>query len=122
MSESNTADNIFVRNLAVPCRIGVPEEERRESQEIVIDVVVFHALSRAGISDDIRETISYTELRRQVTEFVSTGEFRLLEAVAEGVATLALKNKAVRKVKVTVRKKYSESPSIGVEITRVQHG
>lgn len=116
-------DIIFIENLRLPCRIGVLDRERSMKQEIVVDVVIFRSLRRAGITDDISGTISYSELRRQVTEFVSDGEFRLLEGVAEGIASLVLRNRVVRKVRVRVRKKkYSKSPLIGIEITRFRHG
>ncbi len=121
--ETTVEDKIFIENLTLPCTIGVLDTERITKQEVVVDVVVSLSLRRAGITDDIRRTVSYSELRGQVTEFVSTGDFRLLEGVAEGVASLVLKKRAARKVMVRVRKKkYSEAPLMGVEITRLRHG
>ncbi len=119
----NSADSIFIKNLRVRCRIGVPDRERRRTQEVLVDLAVYSNLRQAGISDDIKKTVSYSELRESVTELVSKGSHRLLEAVAEDVASSILKNRAVEKVTVTVRKKkFSKAPAIGVQITRRRHG
>ena len=116
-------DKIFIRNLVVPCRVGVPEEERGRRQDVIVDVYIFHDLREAGIADDLGKTVSYSEVRQKIFDFVSKGEFRLLESIAEGIASLLLEGSAVTKVKVRVsKKKYSKSPNIGIEITRVQHG
>lgn len=119
----SSPDSIFIRNLRVRCRIGVPERERRRAQEVVIDLVAYRDLRRAGRDDDVRETLSYSELKQSVTELVQKGSHRLLESVAEDIASSILKNKGIDKVTVTVRKKkFSEAPAIGVEITRRRHG
>lgn len=118
-----TLDSIFVRNLTVLCKVGVSDRERRRGQEIIADLTVYCDLRKAGVRDDIRETVSYSELKESVFEFISEGEFRLLEAVAEGVALRVLKNRVVRKVTVAIRKKrFARDPAVGVEITRLQNG
>ncbi|MBI3858968.1 MAG: dihydroneopterin aldolase [Thaumarchaeota archaeon] len=116
-------DKIFIKNLVVPCRVGVPEMERSRRQHVIVDLYVFRDLRGAGIADDLGKTVSYSEVRQKIFDFVSTGEFRLLESIAEGIASLLLESSAVTKVKVRVsKKKYAKSPNIGIEITRTQHG
>jgi FolB domain-containing protein len=116
-------DSVFIRNLTMPCKVGVPNNERRRDQEIVVDLTVYCDLRKAGVSDDIRKTVSYSKLKESVVEFASKGDFRLLEAVAEGVASLVLRDRTVRRVTVAVRKRrFGRAPAVGVEITRRQHG
>lgn len=116
-------DKIFIKNLVVPCKIGILEEERRRKQNVIVDVEIFHELREAGITDDVSKTVSYSEIRQKIFDIVSRGEFRLLESVAQNIASLLLKDSGTRKVKVQVRKKkYSKNPLIGIEITRLQHG
>ena len=103
--------------------MGVTQKERRRRQGVVVSVHIFHDLKEAGIADDLRKTVSYSEVRQKIFGFVSRGEFRLLESVAEGIASLLLRSSAATKVEVRVcKKKYAQSPNIGIEITRMQHG
>jgi D-erythro-7,8-dihydroneopterin triphosphate epimerase len=114
-------DRIFLENVRLKCKIGASEKERKEAQEVVIDLSLFAGLKRAGTADRIDYTIDYRKVRRQISEFVSSREFRLLEGLAEGIASLALKTAGVRGVTVKVRKaRYSNEPSVGVEIERTK--
>ena len=116
-------DKIFIKNLVIPCKIGVLEEERSKEQDIIVDLEIFRELREAGITDDIDKTVNYSLIRQKISDAVSTGESRLLETVAQKIASLLLEDTETRKVTVRIRKKkYSQDPLIGIEITRLQHG
>ena len=116
-------DKIFIKNLVVRCKIGILEEERSSEQDLIIDVEVFHDLREAGITDEISKTISYSEIRQKIFDVVSGCESKLLENVAQRIASVLLEDSETRKVNVKVRKKkYSTDPLIGIEITRLKHG
>ncbi|MDG7008281.1 MAG: dihydroneopterin aldolase [Nitrososphaerota archaeon] len=113
------SDRIFLDNLRLKCRIGITEEERREPQEVILDISLIIKLRAAGKDDNIDNTVNYREVMQQISQFVSKREFRLLESLADGIATRALKVFGVERVIVKVRKaKYSSEPSIGIEIER----
>jgi 7,8-dihydroneopterin aldolase/epimerase/oxygenase len=115
-------DKIFIKNLIVPVIVGITEKERSTKQLIIVDIYLYRDLKDAGTSDDPKRTLSYSKIRDSVIDFVSSNKFKLVEGVAEGIASLLLKNKAVEKVKVRVRKeKYADHPSIGVEIVRARN-
>lgn len=112
-------DRIFLDNLRLKCRIGITDEERRDLQDVIVDISLVVSLKRAGVSDNIGDTIDYRETMERVSKFASEREFKLLEGLAEGIADLVLKTAHVKKVTVKVRKaKYSSEPSVGVEIER----
>jgi dihydroneopterin aldolase len=112
-------DTLFIENLRLDCTVGVTAEERRRPQKVLVDVTLTLDLSRAAASKAIGDTVDYREAKRQFSEFVSNGEFVLLESLAEGIASLALDKFEVERVVVRVRKeKYSVEPSIGIEIER----
>jgi 7,8-dihydroneopterin aldolase/epimerase/oxygenase len=112
-------DTVFIDNLRLDCRVGVTDEERRKPQKVVVDVALSLDLSRAAASKNVEDTVDYREAKRLVSEFVSTGEFVLLESLAEGVAALALDSFEVERAVVRVRKeKYAAEPSIGIQIER----
>jgi FolB domain-containing protein len=116
-------DSIFLRNLVLNAHVGVTQKERKRKQAIVVDLRLFRDLSLAGKNDDPESTTSYSDIRASVSDFISKNDFKLLEGLAEGVASLLLKDPFATKVRVSVRKKkYSVMPSIGVEITRSRNG
>lgn len=112
-------DRIFIDGLRLDCRVGVTDEERRLSQKVIVDVSIFLDTRRAAASGRIEDTADYREAKRLFSTFVSEGEFRLLESLAEGIASIALERLGAERVAVRVRKeKYSADPSIGIEIER----
>ena len=116
-------DKIFIKNLVVPCRIGVTEEERKEKQNVVVDVEIFCDLKQAGTTDDLSRSINYAEIQEKVTAAASRGEFKLLESLAQTMSSLILKNPLASQVTVAVKKeKYGQNPAIGIEITRDRNG
>ena len=116
-------DFVFIRNLVLPCQIGLFSKERRKKQDVIVDLEIHCNLKKAGVSDDIGATVNYSQLIQQISGMVSKRKFRLLESVAESIASLALQDFATKEVTVRVRKKkYNRAPLIGVEITRLQHG
>jgi FolB domain-containing protein len=117
------SDKVFVKNLVVPCKVGVTKEEKSKKQNIIVDVEVFCDLSHAGASDVINKSISYIEIQEKIINAAANREFNLLESFAESVASLVLKSSVASRVVVTVKKeKYTKSPIMGIEITRDTHG
>jgi len=113
------SDRIFVDNLRLACSVGITPQERRRSQEVLVDVSLFMNLKRAGMSDDVKDTVNYKEVLALVTNFISSKKFGLLENLAYSVADALLEAYPAESVRVSVRKaKYSSEPSIGVEIIR----
>jgi FolB domain-containing protein len=112
-------DRVFLENVRLKCKVGASEKERRMAQEVLVDLNLFFDLKRPGTTDSLEDTVDYSEMMRKVSEFVSRREFGLLESLAEGIAALALETRGVERVTVRVRKaKYSDQPSVGVEIER----
>jgi dihydroneopterin aldolase len=112
-------DRIFIENLRLECQVGVTEQERSRAQKIILDLSLDLELSKAAASKKLADTVDYREVQRQVSLFVSSGEFLLLESLADGVATVVLDGFKVERVRVRARKeKYSVEPSIGIEVER----
>lgn len=112
-------DRIFLDNLRLKCRIGISDKERREPQEVIADISLIMNLKPAGKRDNLDDTVNYRKVMEQVSQFVSEQEFKLLESLADGIATLALKTFGVERVIVKVRKsRYASEPSIGIEVER----
>lgn len=112
-------DRIFIRELEVACRIGVPPEERADPQRISIDVTLEADLSSAARSDALEETIDYNEIVRTVKEIASQGEYSLLERLAGAIADALFALDGVLSITVSVKKhQIRDARYYGVEVTR----
>lgn len=113
-------DRILISELRVRCIIGVNKIERRRKQEIVINVVIYTDLRKAGKSDRFEDTVDYRAIKKQILKMVRGSHYFLIEALAEAIAQSCLENQAVKKVQVRVDKPSALrfARSMGVEITR----
>ena len=115
-------DRIVIRELLVRCVLGVDEEERREMQDVLITVALHADLRRAGESDRLEDAIDYRSVKKEILAAADGSRYRLVEALAERVASLCLSHAGVERVDVTVEKPGSLrfARSAAIEITRVR--
>lgn len=113
-------DKIFIKDLLVRCIIGVNDFERREKQDVIINVEIWTDLAGAAEADNIKEVVDYKEMNKNIIKMVEDSQFFLVEALAENVAQTCLQNKKVRKVRVSVEKPGALrfARSVGVEVVR----
>jgi FolB domain-containing protein len=78
-------------------------------------------LSRAGRSDDLRDTVDYKAVKKAIMQAVEASEFQLVERLADRVAEIVLSH-GVDRVDVTVDKPGALrfARSVAVEITRTR--
>ena len=113
-------DRIIISDLAARCIIGINEAERREKQDVLLNLVIYTDLKPAGDSDNFAETVDYRALKKSVLELVEGSSYFLIEALAEAVAKLCLQPARVSKVRVRVDKPLALrfARSVAVEIER----
>ncbi|MCH7736319.1 MAG: dihydroneopterin aldolase [Chloroflexi bacterium] len=83
---------------------GVNPEERVLGQEYLVDLAVEIDLRRAGDSDRLEDTISYTSIYRAVRDVMEGEPRNLLEAAAQSIADRLLSEFPVDSVAVRVKK------------------
>jgi dihydroneopterin aldolase len=101
---SATLDQITLTGLRASAFHGVFENERRDGQVFVIDVVVSLDFAAAAASDDLELTIHYGVLAEEIVTAVERDPVDLIETVAERIAQVVLAHKAAQLVTVTVHK------------------
>jgi len=97
-------DQILIKDLRLRCIIGINEFERREKQDVTINVTIWSNLKEAAKTDDIRRTVDYKEITKCIIKLVEESKFQLVETLAEKVAQSCLEHARVEKVRVTVEK------------------
>ena len=115
-------DRILISDLSVRCIIGVNEDERREKQDVLINLAITADLSKAGKSDRFEDTVDYRAIKKEILRMVEDSSYHLVEALAEAIADLCLGYPGVLDVQVRVEKPTALrfARSVGVEITRTR--
>ena len=118
--DEENSDKVLIKDLILRCIIGVNESERREKQDVVINVILWFDFTKATKTDNIYETVDYKKINKSIIGMVENSKFFLVETLAERIAQLCLQNKKVSKVKVTVEKPGALRfvRSVGAEVVR----
>lgn len=115
-------DVIHLRGLQFYAYHGVLPEEQKLGQTFLIDVDLSFDLQKAGLSDEVRDTLNYAEAYAKIKEVVQGGPYRLLEYLAEQIAERLLAAFPCDRVRVEVHKPQAPVPGvfrdISVEILR----
>ena len=113
-------DRILIHDLLVRCIIGVNDDERRDKQDVVLNLAISADLAKAGASDRFEDAVDYRAIKKQVMALAENSRFFLVEALAEAVAHICLAHPQVKEVRVRVEKPAALrfARSVGVEITR----
>ncbi|WP_151191945.1 dihydroneopterin aldolase [Desulfotomaculum copahuensis] len=97
-------DRIILKGMQFYGRHGVLPAEQELGQRFEVDVEMTLNLRPAGRTDDLEKTVSYADVYRLTEEIVTGPPCRLIEAVAEKIATAVLERFAVQDVIVRVQK------------------
>lgn len=97
-------DEIEIRGLEIHPHIGVPEAERAVAQRLLVDLRLTPRRGFASMPDDIAATVDYFVLSQRVVALAGARPRRLIETLADEIANLCLREFALRRVEVTVRK------------------
>ena len=119
-SDIDQLDRIHIRDLHLRCVIGIFDEERRDKQDVIINLTLYADLSAAGKTDRIEDTVDYKAAKKRVIALVEQSSCLLVECLAQRIADVCLEDPRVRRVAVTVDKPGALrfARSVAVEIIR----
>lgn len=83
---------------------GVMAEETRLGQQFTVDVELQMDLRPAGLSDDLNQTLDYSQVFNQVKEIMEGPPCKLLETLAERISATLLERFPTDAVRVEVFK------------------
>ncbi|MBT3556390.1 MAG: dihydroneopterin aldolase [Rhodospirillales bacterium] len=113
--------HVFVRDLIVPCSIGIYDFEKEAPQNVCvnIDLAVHDAVS--SVDDEHENIVCYEKVADGAREIMTRGHINLVETLAEEVAAMCLTNDRVCSVRVRIEKPdiLPDAASVGVEIERL---
>ena len=95
---------IHIEQLKVFARVGVPQTERARRQRLVLNITLWPARDLRDLQDRIAQTVDYSALCRDAKDFLSRQSPKLLETLANDLASHLVRKFPVRKISVEIRK------------------
>lgn len=97
-------DRIEIRGLRVIGRHGVFDQEKRDGQPFVIDLMLECDLSRPAATDQLGDTVDYGTLAQRIAEEVRATRFDLIERLAGHLLDVALADPMVQAAEIRIAK------------------
>lgn len=121
-NEEQEMDEIRIDNLEVYAYHGVYPEENEKGQEFYVNAVLYTDTKAAGLADELSLSTNYGEVCHFITKYMQEHTYKLIEAVAENLATeILLKFDLINKISLEIRKPHApiglpfESVSVYIE-------
>ena len=108
-------DTLEITGLSVSTKIGVHAWEQRIAQRLLLDITIPNDFSTC--QDNLANTVDYATLCQQVTTYVESNQFALIETVADRVAQLIKDQFAVAKLTVRVSKPHAITNAGNIAVT-----
>ena len=117
---TNAIRHVFIRDLMLPCSIGIHRQEKNAEQRVRINLDLAVSEGDQPIDDDIKNVICYEQLTKGVEEILNQGHVNLVETLAENIAAMCLSDRRVQSARVRIEKLdiLEDAESVGVEIER----
>ena len=97
-------DVIRIERLEVLANIGVPDDERASAQRLTFNLELFPARPLADLNDEIGRAVNYAAVCDEVKKFVGQRRDKLIETLANALASHLLETFEIRRVTVELRK------------------
>jgi 7,8-dihydroneopterin aldolase/epimerase/oxygenase len=116
-------DKIYLNQMAFYGYHGVYPEENKLGQRFLVDIILECDLQEVGLTDRLDLTVNYGEVYEVTRQIVEGKPFKLVESVAETLAT-ALLSKFPIVVRLTIKVTKPDPPirghydSVAIGITR----
>ncbi len=98
-------DKIILKGMKFFGRHGVLRQERELGQPFEVDLEIHLDLGKAGLTDDINQTVSYEDIFNLVEEIITGDSYNLIEALAYNISSRIMQEyNKINEVKVVIRK------------------
>lgn len=115
-------DKIIIKDLLLRSIIGINPNERKNKQDILVNMTLFTDIKTAAASDDITHATNYKTITKRVIEHIEASSDQLVEKLVTDIARLVLTEFNVTRAIVRVEKPTALrfAASVGIEIERTK--
>lgn len=111
-------DVILLRDVELPLRIGVPEEERASWQSLTADVTLTLKTGFDEMRDELGATVDYEAVSKEMKALAAARPRQLLETLAAEMVQALLKHDLVVGAEVELRKR--ALPGVGHSVVKMK--
>jgi len=116
---------IRIKDLRLRTHIGIKEDEIKNRQDVVINVVIRYRADKAVEFNHIEQALNYRTITKQIIALVEGHRFLLLERMTREVLNLVMSHDQVLTAQVEIDKphalRFSDSVSITLSDSREAH-
>jgi D-erythro-7,8-dihydroneopterin triphosphate epimerase len=113
---------VKIKNLRLRTIVGIFPQERESLQDVVINATIQFDAASALHSDQIKDTLDYKTLTKNIIDHVEKSRWFLLEKLTRSVLDLILEDPRVKKASVEIDKpmalRFADSVSCIAEAQR----
>lgn len=120
-SAARAIRHVFIHDLLLDAHIGVYRHEVGKTQPIRVNVDL--TVAEAAHGDSLENVVCYATVVEKIKSIVAEGHLKLVETLAERIASACLEDERVQVALIRVEKLAAipEASGVGVEIERVRH-
>jgi len=104
MHRGNGGDAIRIEQLEVFARVGVPDDERSRPQRLTVSMTFWPVAQTNELGDDLGRTVDYAAVCTETKKFVDARSDRLIETLADALASHLLGAFEMRRITLELRK------------------
>ena len=110
---------IQITDLNVRTILGINDWERKNRQEILINIIFNYDCKKARQKDDVSEVVDYKSLTKKIISKVENSQFFLLEKLTEFVLDLVMEDERIQNATVRIDKPHALrfAKSVSVELS-----
>jgi len=121
--EEKRLDKIQIKDLLIRGILGINPDERKNRQDILVNVTMWADTRSAAASDAIEDAVNYKTITKAILAHVENGAPMLVERLVTEIAQIAVQNdERVQAVEVSVEKPTALrfARSVGITIYRTR--
>jgi dihydroneopterin aldolase len=112
-------DQVLIEQLEVFANIGVPDEERAAAQRLTFNIAFWPVRQAGELEDDISRAVNYASVAAATRTFVAASRNKLIETLANALATHLLETFEIRRITIELRKYIlPDADFVSVTVTR----
>ncbi|TDT71412.1 dihydroneopterin aldolase [Hypnocyclicus thermotrophus] len=105
-------DKISIKNIVVYGYHGAIKEENVLGQKFIINIDMYTSLKKAGINDNLEETIHYGYVYNDIVNIATKKNYKLIEALGENICKILFKKYNMNKIIIEIKKPNAPIPGI----------
>ncbi len=103
-NKNKVGDHIHIEGLEIFAHIGVPDAERALAQRLVFSITLWPTRQAGHLDDQIERAVNYAAVCAETKTFVQSRSDRLIETLADALASYLLRVFEISSITVELRK------------------